>query len=111
MSPSKRKHGRKNIRKIIGDKELDAHTKIAIEAERERRQRIAEKQKIYNNTSLDQSYMSNNDNEQINNSNGRLILEVDKITNEPLIEVSPKLVEQLKPHQCDGIRFLWNNFF
>ncbi len=112
-SPTKGKNGqagRKNIRKIIDDKELDIQTKHAVEAELERRKRIVEKQKEYNDNLLVQStYISNIENEQINNSNRRVILELDKITNEPLIEVSPKLVQQLKPHQCDGIRFLWNN--
>ena len=113
-SPSKQNSGRKNIRKILDDKELDVQTKEAIEAEQERRKRIAEKQKEYNDTLLDQSsYMPDNsvDDEQINPSNHRLILEYDKITNEPLVEVSPKLVEQLKPHQSEGVQFLWNNVF
>ncbi|CAF1332409.1 unnamed protein product, partial [Rotaria sordida] len=114
-SPTKRKqghNGRKNIRKIIDDKELDIQTKQAVEIELERRKRIAEKQKEYNDNLLEKStYIINKENEQINNSNRRLILELDKITNEPLIEVSLKLVQQLKPHQCDGIRFLWNNVF
>ncbi|CAF3215625.1 unnamed protein product [Rotaria sp. Silwood2] len=114
-SPTKHKtghSGRKNIRKIIDDKELDIQTKQAVEIELERRNRIAEKQKEYNSNLLEQSsYLINKENEQVNNSNHRLILELDKTTNEPLIEVSPKLVLQLKPHQCDGIRFLWNNVF
>ncbi len=105
-SPSK---GRKNIRKILDDKELDIQTKNAIAAERERRKRIAENQQKYNDTLLEQS--SSLPIEQTPNSNPRLILELDKTTNEPLIEVSSKLVEQMKVHQCDGVRFLWNNVF
>lgn len=105
-------NGRKNIRKIIDDQKLDIQTKHAVEAELERRRRIAEKQKEYNDNLLEKSsYLSNLENEQLNNPNLRLILELDPTTNEPLIEVSPKLVRQLKPHQCDGIRFLWNNVF
>ncbi|CAF0965593.1 unnamed protein product [Adineta steineri] len=114
-SPTKGKNGhlgRKNIRKIIDDKELDTQTKQAVEAELERRKRIAEKQKEYNdNVLVSSTYKSTIENEKINNSNRRLILELDEKTNEPLIEVSSKLVQQLKPHQCDGIRFLWNNVF
>jgi transcriptional regulator ATRX len=105
----KRESGRKNIRKIIDDKELNIQTKDAIEAERERRKRIAEKQKLYNDTLFEQSsFMLSS---EWNNSNSRLILEQDKKTHESIIEVSPKLVKQLKKHQYDGIKFLWNNVF
>ncbi len=113
-SPTKRNShgGRKNIRKIIEDQELDIQTKHAVEEELERRKRISEKQKEYNDNLLEQStYISHIENEEKTNVNRRLILELDQTTNEPLIEVSPKLVHQLKPHQCDGIRFLWNNVF
>jgi transcriptional regulator ATRX len=106
ISPSK---GRKNIRKILDDKELDIQTKTAIAAERERRKRIAENQQKYNNSLIEQS--SSLPDEQTPDADPRLILELDKTTNEPLIEVSLKLVEQMKPHQCDGVRFLWNNLF
>jgi transcriptional regulator ATRX len=110
--------GRKNIRKIIDDEELAYQTKHAIEAERERRQRIADKQKEYNETLIEQAPSSSslllntsNESSSMSNIHSRLILELDKITNEPLIEVSTKLVEHFKPHQSDGLRFLWNNVF
>lgn len=110
-SPSK---GRKNIRKILDDQELDIHTKDAIAAERERRKRITENQKKYNDSLLEQSLSQATTTTDLSSSppaNPRLILELDKNTNEPLIEVDRKLVEQMKPHQCDGVRFLWNNVF
>ena len=114
-SPSKKHNahgGRKNIRKIIEDQELARQTKHAVEAELERRKRIAEKQKEYNDILLEQSTSASAIKDKQNTrSNRRLILELDSAANEPVIEVASKLVQQLKPHQCDGIQFLWNNVF
>lgn len=114
-SPSKRQgssQGRKNIRKIIDDQELDIETLDAIEAEKERRNRIAARQKEYNESLLEQSsFLSRTDPEVNGAKNNRLILELNKETNEAIIEVSPKLVQHLKPHQIEGVEFLWNNIF
>ena len=44
-SPSK---GRKNIKKIISDKKVSKETKSAALEERERRKRMEDKQKLYN---------------------------------------------------------------
>ncbi|CAF4335601.1 unnamed protein product [Rotaria sp. Silwood2] len=111
-SSTKRKTGRKNIRKIIHDKDLNVKTKYAIEVERQRRKRLANIQKLYNNTLLRQSsFIPNSKSYKSEKSNLRLILEFDKKTNKSNIEVSPKLVAHLKKHQYDGIKFLWNNVY
>ena len=104
--------GRKNIRKIIDDQELDVETIGAIEAEKERRNRIAARQKEYNDSFLEQTTFLSTDTAETNGTKtNRLILELNKETNEAIIEVSPKLVACLKPHQIEGVHFLWNNVF
>ena len=35
----------------------------------------------------------------------KLVLDMNEETNEPLIEVSPKLIKKLKPHQVEGTSF------
>ncbi|CAF1001816.1 unnamed protein product, partial [Didymodactylos carnosus] len=102
------KKGRKNIRKIIKDKQLQERTKSAVEAEKERRRRIEQKQKEYNKILLNQSgYLEQNK----DNMNKKLILEMNKETNESLIELDRKLVQSMKQHQLEGVQFLWNNLF
>jgi transcriptional regulator ATRX len=41
----------------------------------------------------------------------RLILELDPETKEPLIEVDESIVSKLKPHQGDGIKFMYTTCF
>uniref|UniRef100_A0A182HSW7 Transcriptional regulator ATRX n=1 Tax=Anopheles arabiensis TaxID=7173 RepID=A0A182HSW7_ANOAR len=99
-SPNK---GRKNIRKLLKKSDLEETTKNAEQEERERKQRIAERQKLYNQVydekpeeacTLDQ-----------------LVLDFDEETKEPLLEVDRKLVKQLKPHQANGIKFMFDACF
>uniref|UniRef100_A0A182MX86 Transcriptional regulator ATRX n=1 Tax=Anopheles culicifacies TaxID=139723 RepID=A0A182MX86_9DIPT len=99
-SPNK---GRKNIRKLLKKKDLDETTKNAEQEERERKQRIAERQKLYN-----QVY---DEKPEVATKLDQLVLDFDEETKEPLLEVDKKLVKLLKPHQANGVKFMFDACF
>ncbi|XP_035897870.1 transcriptional regulator ATRX homolog isoform X2 [Anopheles stephensi] len=99
-SPNK---GRKNIRKLLRKGDLEETTKNAEQEERERKQRIAERQKLYN-----QVY---DEKPEVATTLDQLVLDFDEETKEPLLEVDKKLVKLLKPHQANGIKFMFDACF
>ncbi|KAF9424245.1 hypothetical protein HW555_000638 [Spodoptera exigua] len=99
------KHGRKNIRKVMGKNQLEEATKKAAREEKERIARITERQKLYNNLEFDESGKPD---EVVLE---KVVLDFDPETKEPLIEVDRGLVKKLKPHQANGIKFMWDACF
>ncbi|XP_053669923.1 transcriptional regulator ATRX homolog [Anopheles nili] len=99
-SPNK---GRKNIRKLMKKSDLEETTKNAAQEERERKQRIIERQKLYN-----QVYDEKPEEARVLE---KLVLDFDDETKEPLLEVDKKLVKLLKPHQANGIKFMFDACF
>lgn len=97
-SPSK---GRKDIRKIMSDKKVSEGTREAAIEERERRKRMEEKQKTYNET--------------FEVEKGAKIIELpldfENDTKKALVEVDRNLCKNLKPHQAKGIKFMWDAVF
>ncbi|XP_067126216.1 transcriptional regulator ATRX homolog [Centruroides vittatus] len=92
--------GRKNIRKLISDKKLRDETKAAAQAELERKRRISERQKAYNHTVIEVTETG----ERVTK---KLVLEVDEENKEEIIQVHPSLIVKLKPHQVEGVKFMW----
>lgn len=92
--------GRKNIRKLISDKKLRDETKAAAQAELERKKRILERQKAYNHTVVEVTETG----ERVTK---KLVLEIDEESKEELIQVHPSLIVKLKPHQVEGVKFMW----
>lgn len=80
---------------------LSRATREANAAETQRRQRIAELQRKYNQ--FDRQVA------EADPEGGRCVLEYDLATKQPLVEVHPSLARRLKKHQADGVKFLYGN--
>lgn len=98
---------RKKIRKIKSEKKLTSQTKSAVKAEEERRERIAEKQKIFNGIvqEVDESSPTKCP------ITKQLVLDFEEETKKPIIEVDKGLVVKLKPHQVEAVQFVWDCTF
>lgn len=97
------KKSRKNIRKVMKDKQVADDTKQAAKEEEERLKRIAERQKLYN-----EMYETRLANEE---KVDKLVLDFDPETKEELLSVHENLVKRLKPHQAKGVKFMWDACF
>ncbi|CAF0741913.1 unnamed protein product [Didymodactylos carnosus] len=95
--------------RFLRDNDLSAKTKRALADEKQRQQRLVQKKL---NMSNEESQQPSQQVTSPDDKNGpKLIFEMDKDTNKPLIEVHPSLVRQMKPHQLDGTLFLWENVY
>ncbi|XP_070171889.1 transcriptional regulator ATRX isoform X2 [Polyergus mexicanus] len=97
------KNGRKNIRKVLKNKQVAEDTKLAAKEEEERLKRIAERQAVYN----EMYEMRLAGEEKVE----KLVLDFDTETKKELVSVHEELVKRLKPHQAQGIKFMWDACF
>ncbi|KAJ4929776.1 hypothetical protein JOQ06_018797 [Pogonophryne albipinna] len=98
--------GRKKIRKIIDDVNLRTETQEALREEEERRKRLAEREQQMK----DRRTITIPDDDDIPCPiTIKLILDQDKENKNPLVQVHRNLVTSLKPHQVDGVQFIWDS--
>ncbi|XP_045885715.1 transcriptional regulator ATRX isoform X2 [Micropterus dolomieu] len=98
--------GRKKLRKILKDDKLRTETRDALKEEEERRKRIAEREAF--REKLREVIVVKESSEVICPITTKLVLDEDEETKEPLVQVHRNLVTKLKPHQVDGVQFMWD---
>ncbi|KAK7922666.1 hypothetical protein WMY93_009568 [Mugilogobius chulae] len=96
--------GRKKIRKIIEDGNLRAETQEAIKEEEERLKRLASRE-----SKLEERREIITIDDDACPIISKLVLDEDENTKEPLVQVHRNLVTELKPHQVDGVQFIWDS--
>jgi len=108
---------KKTERRMLNDEDLTQMTKKALEDERQRVQRIQERQSQLPPSSQLASdddcihLDSNNTKTKQGENEVQLVFEFESNTKIPLIAVHPELVAKMKPHQLDGTLFLWDNVY
>ncbi|XP_034539868.1 transcriptional regulator ATRX-like [Notolabrus celidotus] len=100
--------GRKKIRKIIGDDNLRAETQEAVREEEERLQRLANRDSQIEE--MREIIVIDDELTQVLCPvTTKLVLDQDERTKETLVQVHRNLVTKLKPHQVDGVQFIWDS--
>ncbi|XP_056138468.1 transcriptional regulator ATRX isoform X2 [Lampris incognitus] len=98
--------GRKKIRKILKDDKLRTETRDALKEEEERRKRIAEREAL--RKKLREVIVVEESSQMVCPITTKLVLDEDEETKEPMVQVHRNLVTKLKPHQVDGVQFMWD---
>uniref|UniRef100_A0A3Q2DAU2 DNA helicase n=1 Tax=Cyprinodon variegatus TaxID=28743 RepID=A0A3Q2DAU2_CYPVA len=98
--------GRKKLRKILKDDKLRTETRDALKEEEERRKRIAEREAL--RQKLREVVVVEEASQMVCPITTKLVLDEDEETKEPLVQVHRSLVTKLKPHQVDGVQFMWD---
>lgn len=94
---------KKKPKKIITDEQLSKDSRAANKAEMERRKRIEERQKLYNQLETTETESTSD------TSDKRVVLEYDMKKKQPLVEVHRDLAKCLKSHQIKGVKFLYES--
>uniref|UniRef100_A0A8C9TSG7 DNA helicase n=1 Tax=Scleropages formosus TaxID=113540 RepID=A0A8C9TSG7_SCLFO len=97
--------GRKKIRDIMKDDDLRSETQSAQKEEEDRRKRLVEKQHLRENL---REVTVEDETQSCCPVTTKFVLEEDKDTKEVLVQVHRNLVTKLKPHQVDGVQFMWD---
>ncbi|XP_074000047.1 uncharacterized protein isoform X3 [Rhodnius prolixus] len=97
--------GRKNIRKVLKEENLKESTQNALKEEQERKKRIMEKQTLYN------QFVSKAEDVGEVKAIEEVVLDYEPKTKKTLLALDKNLVKKLKPHQAEGIKFMWDSCF
>ncbi|KAM7000642.1 transcriptional regulator ATRX [Tautogolabrus adspersus] len=100
------KKARKKIRKILKDDKLRMETRDALKEEEDRRKRIAEREAL--REKLREVIVVKESSQVTCPITTKLVLDANEETKEPLVQVHRNLVTKLKPHQVDGVQFMWD---
>ncbi|XP_066515415.1 transcriptional regulator ATRX-like isoform X2 [Hoplias malabaricus] len=103
--------GRKKIRRILEVKQLAKETQEALKEEEERRKRLAERDR---QRKQEKSKEREKDDAEVmivgeGPAPDPLVLEQDDASDKPLIQVDAHFLRKIKPHQRDGIQFMWDS--
>ncbi|XP_034037163.1 transcriptional regulator ATRX [Thalassophryne amazonica] len=98
--------GRKKIRKILKDDKLRTETRDALKEEEDRRKRISDREAL--REKLREVIVVQESSQVTCPITTKLVLDEDEETKEPLVQVHRNLVTKLKPHQVDGVQFMWD---